>query len=751
MVLLFVLGLFQINGVNGQGPATNEVPQPHIDFFSASLDICDGTKHVYLEFNTDSFHKRSQKVSTDITRIDVSPKGGQRQIVSLTGGSFEVEFFNLVPVNGFINFDLVAYASDGSKVVDTEISVSTEKEKGVVDVSPKMEKHLDEFKKSGRSLFTYFCGKKISKVELLAFFQDFLELDEQQICLLLNIYNTHYGTSSFEVWNQNLSKNWLTCLLLEEFENSIVSGGNGGSSGGGSDSCACQMIRTKSSALNYGASEYLPTDECTDYTPYTKGKNYDNKNNDNDLIFSQGRFGAAKAATIEFFYDGNDDSPEDFTINTDQGWSTLIFRSVCIDPTTLTFDTTNCSSCKKVVEVDYSYHSSVFLKARTMSCVLCKQEAQITLEDVGFLVVQNGDEITVDSMGRRFQAICDVDPNDPNLDTLLANGPGLINTIAGAFNGVSVEGIANAVAATVELLNITFVEDLCNKPLIEHYTLLGGTKTFILEPGDKIQMSIFSDAFFRGEVWGHGTAIGSIESQFHLASVLKTVPNDDGEVPAYCDCEQLASYAIGSLDPFSPDQSFPVDEPNNVETDWTEIFDAGSINMNTMRQRTGAFIGTAGLWGDEFQTSGCCDVVIPCHSDCVYVRGCDELGMEQNTLVRNNEDDARMLIEPSLTNTETLSGSSTTDGHVEKSIADNILDLVVYPNPTTSQITIGNRNNSTLHNYMIYSIDGNLLKSDQVGSKGNATIDLSEMPIGLLILYIRDKSGQSSVHKIIKQ
>lgn len=310
----FILSLFFQSALYSQ----YEVSPPrevYFDFHAATLDLCDNTKHVYLEFYKDSYYGTNQNVESEIESIEVYPTRdpSKRHVLKNVN---EVEFFNLNSVDNQIPFTILAFNSKNEKLFQNQIYVNTRKEKGIVDVSDKLDKQLDGFVGSKSSLITYFCGKEISKVELLAFFQDFLQLSPETICELIAIHNQVLGTP-FENWQSlddgSILATILTCYLLEVYQNKIT-GGNGGSTGGDGNECACNLIRTKSSALNVGTLSQTtnPTEDCEFYQPRTIGKNYDpdGADGDDDLILSYGRFGAAKAATVELFYDGSDDSPD---------------------------------------------------------------------------------------------------------------------------------------------------------------------------------------------------------------------------------------------------------------------------------------------------------------------------------------------------------------------------------------------------------------------------------------------------------
>ncbi|MDA7787522.1 T9SS type A sorting domain-containing protein, partial [bacterium] len=78
------------------------------------------------------------------------------------------------------------------------------------------------------------------------------------------------------------------------------------------------------------------------------------------------------------------------------------------------------------------------------------------------------------------------------------------------------------------------------------------------------------------------------------------------------------------------------------------------------------------------------------------------------------------------------------------------LDFIAYPNPTSSNIVLSNRdfNNEKL-NYQLYDMSGKLLKSNKVNAI-NTTIDMSELPVSNYVLNINNDSSTIKSFKIIK-
>ncbi|MBK8474711.1 MAG: hypothetical protein IPL33_22420 [Sphingobacteriales bacterium] len=512
--------------------------------------------------------------------------------------------FDLTAIHDEIPFTVLALDANNSILFTREIKVSTKKTQGIVDVSEKLNQYLDGFSGSHSSIITYFCNLPISGVQLLAFFQDFLHLSPKQICDMIDLHNHVIGTP-FENWdllnNVDVATTTLTCDLLDAYLENLLSSSGGGEPAGGGTNCACNLIRTNSSALNANAGQVSqPTDSCKLYLPYIDAHNYDpdGADNDDDLIFSYGRLGAAKAGAVELFYDGSDDSP-DWSANMAEGWSTLRFRSICVDPNTLDPDLSNCSSCRKKVEVEYGYHSNIELFAQKMACVLCPEKAEVTIEDWAMLVMQhNNNTQIVRKAAKSHQAVCGFDTTDATIQTVLTDLPSVINAVSNAISQFSVTNVITAATEVVSFFENSILEDACGAYVIEQYTLMAGDTIVYLNPGEQLILTLISNAKFGGKIINHGVARGKLNSDFRLAGVLNTLADETGTVPAYCDCEKIASYVVGALDPFEPSTDFTVDEPDNEQTDWTTIFENAPIGgLYTMQQLVGSFIGVAGYWG----------------------------------------------------------------------------------------------------------------------------------------------------------
>mgnify|MGYP000910415887 CR=1 FL=1 len=712
------------------------------------LDMCNGKTAAYLKFYQDTISDSA----SHIIRIDVTTIN---QIINTTRTQIsenETEIFDLVPINEYLEFEIKIYYNKGH-IITQRIKIST-KEDGMVNVTERLYKYIDHFTNTRVSAYTFWCGKKISKVELFSFFQKFMSLTPDQICNMVTRYNQVMGANFKDpnkidlIWLNNM------CKLFNEFHNNFGLGG-----GGGGNECLCKMIRTKQSALNVqGEPNYSEEDGCMNYTADTDAVNFDTKANDNDLVFSQGRLGAAKAARMHIFYDGVDSSPTNFKTPLHQGWSTIRYRLVCVDPVTISPNLENCKPCKKQVEIEYGYYSKTFLTAQAYSCVLCTQGAWITIEDWAMMFVtkngvQQGDIIQGQ---KKFEATCD-EPDTPAIDSVLTSANSLVDAVKTAIGSASTANIFAAAQATVTFYQTFIAETLCNELNLDEYTLFSGQNTYDFVPGDELKFTIVSNATFGGRVKNHGEAIAQINSDFYLATVLTTIPNEEGEVPVYCECEKIAAYVLGSLDT-SVEDIPPVDEDgedgadcNTCESNWTVVFDDAPLGLGTMQQLTGSFIGSFGPWPGAFETTNCCDVKIKCMSDCVALTGC---GPYPDVSRISNANDN--VSEISLVN-EILKEPALREGANSSllKLRSEINHIKIYPNPVyLNEMTIESDNDLSLKSIELFDMRGTKVFNQNLDAHSEqkiSTVELPNLQSGVFILILTDSVGNKFWNKIIKQ
>lgn len=85
------------------------------------------------------------------------------------------------------------------------------------------------------------------------------------------------------------------------------------------------------------------------------------------------------------------------------------------------------------------------------------------------------------------------------------------------------------------------------------------------------------------------------------------------------------------------------------------------------------------------------------------------------------------------------------------SVAQHMLNVSVYPNPTTDNITINiPEYNNNDYNITITTITGNTLVSE-IRSTINTTISIADFPAGIYYISISNNNGQTWIGKVAKQ
>lgn len=98
--------------------------------------------------------------------------------------------YNIITSSKTVNIE-VSFISESNVVTSTNvITLNLKKEKGIVDVTDHLAEMLEGFNaQTDTAMMTYFCGKKISQIELLAYFQDFLGFTPEQMCEAIKIHD----------------------------------------------------------------------------------------------------------------------------------------------------------------------------------------------------------------------------------------------------------------------------------------------------------------------------------------------------------------------------------------------------------------------------------------------------------------------------------------------------------------------------------------------------------------------------------
>ncbi len=729
--------------------------------FTTTLDLCDDTKHVLIKLDVNPHSKDGGEVSS----LEVIPFRNPQDLlsVSLSEGkqSLDLHFWNQTPINGELKYKVLGKSSDGKTLVEEEIVVvssrqsKTDNDEDVINVSDELADILEGHKDSKTFLTTYFCGKKVSQLEILSFFDDFYDFSDEEICEMIAKYNSIMGSFTDVVDFSDPSTMDKLCTVFTEWLEIARYGGSGPRS-----VCNCKLIQTTSSAISIGTgNEDWPAsgEDCINYEGETYAKNRDNTEGDSDIVFSYGRLGAAMAGTLEILTDGNDDLDEPFQTNMPRGYSAIAYQSVC-DPITQAVTWDDCN-CRKQITVTYGYYSDLEVEAKTWTNIFQEESAEIKVSDWYAVMIENGDdeiELMGGDMGT-LQTKCEAE-EDSAVDHILENADSIAIKIAKALGkSTTIGAIVTAAEAIIELAEVTIFKDGCGTVKhIESINDHGTENVYFLNPGDKFKATMVSGAKFVGQTMYSARASAAVNSAFYLTGVLQNAPVND-TIPDYCSCEAIATYTVGTLEGMTPyDVAEEVEwDENDSEIKWDEIFDAGPLNLFDMQYIVGTFIGHFGDWGDAFEKSGCCVVVIPCHSDCVAVTGCDDIhpmtGTDNNlpitidldkTIEAVNKQDTAKRIEHILKNED-----------FTRELQMDRLDFKVYPNPSEygNEVVLEVPYDISIRQIRIYDINAKQIYSSNNVLDINMYIleELSDKT-GIFVIQLTDDTGRVAVKKIIK-
>lgn len=91
-------------------------------------------------------------------------------------------------------------------------------------------------------------------------------------------------------------------------------------------------------------------------------------------------------------------------------------------------------------------------------------------------------------------------------------------------------------------------------------------------------------------------------------------------------------------------------------------------------------------------------------------------------------------------------------GSVPLGVSDlKTLGLSMYPNPTNDLLVIEAINKTGKHKIQIYSPEGKLLKTQNIGFNKQASIDVSNLSNGIYFLKIEDEQGDTETKRFIKE
>ncbi len=793
LILLIPL-LSSFNNIQAQTQPTDSdltTNAPVIEFYMAQLTDCNRLTDTYLELYPTAIQHASTGEITTVETIKVTSLNDPSQSIRMTRAEgFQGEFYGLkvTEQDPFIRFKLEAYDRFNRAVITTKIEKSSRKA-GNVEVP---ESFMDLIMNMGHDLqdpslnanylnpkmfdmFTYFCGKKVSKVMLLSFFQDFLGLSEAEICEIKQLFaqsQIDYNVNQIVTWSKKY------CDLLNEFWDAFITWNGGGNSGsGGEDDCECKVINT-SVFVNHsiGASTGTALEDCPDvsvrqgYEIWAEGAGpgHGTDNDQNWLITKWARMGAAKSLyTISHNYKGGDEGR-----NMEWSFSPSVLRSSitlsmkCFDPHSAEIDT-SCV-CEKDVIAGAQYTSRIRGYSGTDGNITGSGNGEVRtcMEDFAFLTRFTREGFDVIESGAASTCTQCNSEDSTNFFTDLGTLAGGIGGVAPTFTDTSlnvlgqIESFFNTGGAVIDIVD-NFLQSLidCGDYRDTTYTQFFTGDNYTLTPeNDYINYTVYSYALTKTD-YTNDEAFAEMHliSDYYLAAGLESSGDST------CCQEKVGGYLIGHLGDFESDftpfmegndeddftfendfhlkikdpiqddgvwlddedlfQATPTDELAILQTNIAEMFFA--IHPDFLKDVFGIDCGPG------------CTGQVDCYYNCGFYGDCHET--------------------PDPFNGNMSHSHTTLSNHSNKAIIPNMNmipsnDITMSPNPISDgqnlDIKIDKVND--YQELYILSADGKVINKQTINSP-NLIIESKNLSKGLNMIVIRKTDGSVYVDKIVKE
>jgi hypothetical protein len=776
--LLFLFILLFIGSLNGQGvlkpemtPKTNTVVPFSVDPYITLIKGCDDKLDVLLRFKPIIGQDKNTKSKISAHRISITPSNKLNRSKDLyLNNGFEAEFYGLEESSDSrIDFNVKAYDIKNRLILNTTIGKSTLKD-GHVEVSEKLFAMIydmghEETSRGANSsrgpgddddVFTYFCGRQISKIELLAFYQDFLGLSSFELCEMIKEFdrqNIEYQESGSITWTGEY------CELLNSFWGIYVSGGTLPTG-----TCECKVINS-SVFVDHSVGETTGTEleDCPDvsvtngYKIYSHDSNsslnYTNSNR-NWGIFAWTKMGASKGMySISHHYDGNDDNsgvPLQLkeTLNNTDLKSGIQFSMKCFDPYDAVIDT--ACDCSKEILIDAQYVSEVAGRASTDGNIFSSGNGKVKscMEDFAFLTKfsREGGEIIQGNGALSCVECSSTDTTNflTDIGTLASGIEDIVPTVAGGFDLSKIDDYFNAAGSTLDLFSDFINTPDCNLLLDETYNLIDTFDTYVLTPKNDYVSYVVSSKLVGWTDFENDESVHQLKlvSDYYLAGGL--VSSGDSS----CCNEKVGGYTIGHVGDFSysflatitndnvdfDGHSLKINDPLKsvgIELENSTLF-SSSPNSLSRLQRDVAQLFTLihpNFLKDVFglDCGPGCSVSMDCYYNCGYYGEChNELG--ENFV---NEEDVELRFKKT----------------------SDVNDVKVFPNPASDNDDINIQFGKEVYSeLLVFDITGKLILRINIDPpQDEIRLSMNSLDKGLNILMLKAQDGSIFVEKILKQ
>ncbi len=668
---------------------------------------------------------------------------------------------NVFAYENQLQLKLIQATSSGDVIGAEVLNYSMEKEQGITNISVDLDRRLGQFTNNvtpngnGPSLVESFCGESVNVIEFITLLEGILDLTQVQVCELISVF-TNYNSSTFTQGNGYLTIDGTLCQLLLDWEDNIKTDGNNGGNNDEENDCACEMIITNTTANHHGWKDRSVDNECFDYIArhddFNYGKKGSTKRKGTNIKWSEAVMGASHAAAYATYADMGRGTSHPFNKTTNLGKSTLSYRMVCVDPSTIAPDIANCSSCKKRVTLRYHYSAEIMTRAQKGGYLWGSNEmSHTTVTDWAVFSITDDRGNIIDTMTHAITAAsecADENGQADSLDSLLASTGSLSMQILTALE--SEFDIESAVGIADEVLDIaqTFLfTGSCDAQQEIQESFFDGTISFNLEPGIRYTAQIASGAGFSGRSRQEAETIAYAISDVVLAGYVETLVDSTGQVPEYCECEKLANYVVGSMEDevLTDPPQHDTDDELGDEPFWSSVTNNYPYGWGTLKVMAGEHIGLAGNWGDVFEVIGCCEVDIPCHADCQYLRGCDDVIPSSNRISTNEPNKNTTYPQTILEEVQDTKDTITPEPSPKPSSLDKISYIKnnlykVYPSPVNDILTFERDKSLTLDaELIIYSKSGQIVLTSKILKEDKLVkLNIALLQPGIYFLAYKD-------------
>jgi hypothetical protein len=650
------------------------------------------------------------------TRVYVFPTINRNKGKWVTG-DMDAEFFNIsADAKGNLNLMIEGYDAANILIAQKSIVVPTAKD-GMVKTSRNNFKYLfdwkyfarnnrfEDVKKSanrdigddptngptgpdqgpGPDIITYYCGKQISKVELLIFFSEFLELTPQEICefkLLYETITTHSWSqgSAVTLWNEEY------CELLYEFYDKYKETNRGG------DECKCKVINSDSFVdHSIGNGTGTESEDCPDVSViegdeyWGRHSNPASKSVQNWYNILWGYMGAAKSVYLNTRMWGNHDEgkgAEKSELSSTLK-SSISYLMRCYDPKQATIDST-CNCEKNITTVaQYVSRGEAYAFTDGNALGIGNGKVKSCINDFAFFFRFSNEGFEPIEEGAA--AICaECESSDTtnfftNLGDLASGIEDLAPTFIGGFDISKVDDYLNAAGNVYDTFkNIFTLEPDCHDSKDTIYYLINTSDNYTLSgDNDFVSYMMTSSYNLKSELINdEAESTVHVISDYYLASVLKS--NGD----SICCAETLASYSIGTLSEFQND--------NLGHSKFSGLFQNAPVGLARMQRDVAKifFDLSAGesvdILTEVFNIDWCCTADVKCYYQCGYYGDCNErnligeglkINLNNNIIIKNdilNPDKIHYHVYPN----PILSDESLTIEYISGPILIDILQLI---------------------------------------------------------------------------